>query len=85
VNGFAATVSSYIKSYGDVDGAIHNVQTRVQTTIDNYGTRIAKMESDLALRQDSLTKQFTAADQAISQLNSQSSALNSLGSQYRLF
>jgi flagellar hook-associated protein 2 len=81
-SGLAAKVGDAIDS---MTGSIVDIQSRIKTTIDTYGKRITDMEGQLALREDALTRQFAAADQAISQLNSQANALNSLGSQYRLF
>jgi flagellar hook-associated protein 2 len=85
VSGLAAKVSNYVDSLVAGDGSIDAVETRIQATVDNYTRRIAALEQQLALREEVLTRQFAAADQAISQLNSQANALTSLGSQYRLF
>ena len=84
-DGLAAEITGYIKSYTQAGGSIATIETRIQTTINSYASRIVSLESQLALREDVLTRQFSAADEAISQLNSQANALNSLGSQYRLF
>jgi flagellar hook-associated protein 2 len=85
VSGFAAKVGNYVASFSDVGGSLTGTETRIQKTIDSYTERVTTLEARLALRQDQLTKQFTAADQAISQLNSQANALSGLGGQYRLF
>jgi flagellar hook-associated protein 2 len=81
-SGLAAKVTNAIES---ITGSIDDIESRIQSTIDTYSRRILTMESQLALREDSLTRQFAAADRAISQLNSQGSALGQLGGQYRLF
>jgi flagellar hook-associated protein 2 len=81
-SGLAAKVSSAIEA---MNGSIVDIESRIKVTIDNYGKRITDMESQLALREDALTRQFAAADEAISQLNSQKNALTNLGNQYRLF
>jgi len=81
-SGLAAKVSSAIDG---MNLSIGDIESRIKVTIDNYGKRITDMESQLALREDALTRQFAAADEAISQLNSQKDALNNLGNQYRLF
>ncbi|HEX4997697.1 MAG TPA: flagellar filament capping protein FliD [Terriglobia bacterium] len=81
-SGFAARVGDAIEGF---NSSIQSVESRVRETISSYGKRIAAMEGQLALREDSLTRQFAAADQAISQLNSQSNALNSLSSLYKLY
>lgn len=81
-SGLAAKIGTAIES---MTGSITDIESRIKITIDNYGKKITDMESQLALREDALTRQFAAADEAISQLNSQKNALNNLGSQYRLF
>jgi flagellar capping protein FliD len=81
-SGLAAKVSSAIDA---MNLSIGDIESRIKITIDKYGKRISDMESQLALREDALTRQFAAADEAISQLNSQKNALNNLGNQYRLY
>ncbi|MFL6022904.1 MAG: flagellar filament capping protein FliD, partial [Marmoricola sp.] len=74
--GFAARVQVVAKAASDsVDGSItRSINGRnsnikeIQDSIDDWDTR-------LALRQDTLTKQFTAMETALQQLNSQSSWL----------
>jgi flagellar hook-associated protein 2 len=80
--GLAAKVSNAIES---MTGSIDNIESRIKTTIDNYAERINTMEVQLLLRENTLIRQFAAADQAISQLNAQGNALNQVGTQYRLF
>jgi flagellar hook-associated protein 2 len=84
-SGFAAKVSDYIDSLTASDGTIESTESRIQLNLDSYARRIASLESQLALREEALTRQFAAADKAISQMNSQANALTSLGNQYRLF
>jgi hypothetical protein len=43
------------------------------------------MNARLAIRRDALSKEFTATDTAISQLNNSINSLSSLNNQYRLF
>jgi flagellar hook-associated protein 2 len=81
-SGFAAKVTSAIDS---MTQSIDVIESRLKITIEKYTARINTMEVQLALREESLVRQFAATDQAISQLNSQANALNNLGSQFRLF
>jgi flagellar hook-associated protein 2 len=83
--GFAANLSNFVQSYTQSGGAIDSVENRIQDTINSYGDRIQTLEAQLALREQSLNDQFSAADQAISQLNSQANALSGLSNQFRLF
>ena len=80
--GLAAKISNAIETMTE---SIDNIEARIKTTIDKYAERINTMEVQLVLREDTLIRQFAAADQAISQLNAQGNALNQLGGQYRLF
>jgi len=84
-SGLAAQVSNAINGYTESGGSIDGTESRLQSTISSYDTRIQTLQSQLSLYQQDLQQQFTAADQAISQLNSQVSALSALDNQYRLF
>ncbi len=84
-SGFAAQLSNHIDAYTRSGGSINGVEDRINSTISSYDQRINVLEQQLVLKEQSLTEQFAAADRAISQLNSQVSALSSLDSQYRLF
>ena len=77
VDGFAARVEKVAKGASDsVDGTVttsisgrSNDIKRMQDSIDDWDAR-------LALRQETLTRQFTALETALSQMNSQSSWLS---------
>ena len=77
VPGFAARLATVTK------GASDSVDGTVTTSINGRNTDIVRMQDSiedwdarLALRQESLTRQFTALETALSQLNSQSSWLS---------
>jgi flagellar hook-associated protein 2 len=80
--GFADKIGTAIDA---ITESIDAVEDRIEVTISNYTNRIATLESQLVIREDALVRMFAAADEAISQLNSQANALSALGSQYRLF
>jgi flagellar hook-associated protein 2 len=84
-SGFSAQLSNRIATYTRSGGSIDGVEDRINSAISSYDKRIEILEQQLILKEQSLTEQFAAADRAISQLNSQVSALSSLDSQYRLF
>ena len=84
-SGFAAKISGYIETLTASDGTIESTESRLQLNIDSYARRIASLEAQLVLREEALTRQFAAADQAISQMNAQANALTNLGNQFRLF
>jgi flagellar hook-associated protein 2 len=84
-NGFAARVQAVAK------GASDSVEGTVTTSINGRSSEIKEMQDSIAdwdtrltLRQESLQRQFTALETALSQMNSQSSwlsgQLNSLSS-----
>ncbi|MGH9424990.1 MAG: flagellar filament capping protein FliD, partial [Terriglobia bacterium] len=84
-SGFAKKITDAIDGYTKSGGAIDSVEDRIKRNIEKYTSKIQDLEYRLATREQQLTTEFTAADRAISQLNSQSSALSGLGSQFRLF
>jgi len=84
-NGIANKIATALESYTKSGGAIDSVETRIQDSITKVTARIQDLELRLATREQQLNAQFTAADQAISQLNSQSSSLSGLANQFRLF
>jgi len=85
VNGFAARVQTVAKSASDsVDGTVTTSIKGRNTDISRMQDSIEAWDARLALRQETLQRQFTALETALSQMNSQSSwlsgQLNSLSS-----
>ncbi|MET3962562.1 flagellar hook-associated protein 2 [Marmoricola sp. OAE513] len=80
--GFAARVQAVAKGASDsVDGSITTSISGRNTSIRRMQDSIDDWDTRLALRQDTLTKQFTAMESALQQMNAQSSWLTSqLGS-----
>lgn len=77
-DGFAARVQKIAKGASDsVDGTISSAIKGHQTTIARMNDSIADWDIRLALRKETLTRQFTAMETALSQLQSQSSWLSS--------
>jgi flagellar hook-associated protein 2 len=83
--GAFSAVGSAIGTFTDSDGLVPGASERLDTQMRNMDTRIAALEARLAVRQRALQQEYAAADAAMTQLNSQASALDSLGSQYSLF
>jgi len=77
--GAFAEISSLVKNYTTADGVVPDARTRLADEISRLGTRIADMEARLALRREALRREFTAADEAMSRLTSQSGALAGFG------
>jgi flagellar hook-associated protein 2 len=78
-------VQAIVKEYVGAGGLVPNAQTRLSAEMQRLDTRMVNMEARLAIRQESLQREYAAADMAMSQLNGQMGALSSLGSQYQLF
>jgi len=77
VNGFAARIQAVAKSASDaVDGSLTTSINGRNSSIKRMQDSIADWDTRLALRQDTLTKQFTAMETALQQMNSQSSWLS---------
>jgi flagellar hook-associated protein 2 len=79
-NGLCKVANNLVDSYTKSGGVIDFSHDRLQGSIDNMNARISAMQDQLSIQQQSLTAQFTAADQAISQLNNQGNSISSLSS-----
>jgi flagellar hook-associated protein 2 len=76
--GFASRIQTVAKSASDpVSGTITTSVHGRTSTIKELQDSIANWDTRLALRQDTLTKQFTAMETALQQLQSQQSWLSS--------
>ena len=66
---------------GRLDGSAGLIKTTrdgIKTTLERYSTRIDRQQLMLETRRQELMRQYTAADQAIAQLNSVMSSINNL-------
>jgi flagellar capping protein FliD len=59
-------------------GAIKSNRTNIETALKKFRDRIAAQELRLDVRRAELVKMYTAADQAIAQLNQMNSQLNAI-------
>jgi flagellar hook-associated protein 2 len=77
VDGFAARVQQVAKGASDsVDGTVTTSINGRRTEIERMQDSITHWDARLTLRQQSLQRQFTALETALSQMNSQSSWLS---------
>lgn len=77
VSGFAARVQAVAKGASDpINGTVTTSINGRTTDIERMQDSIADWDARLALRKDSLTRQFTALETALSRMNSQSSWLS---------
>jgi len=85
VSGAFGEVGALIRNYSQAGGLVADVRQRLTTQMQSLTTRISALEEQLERRRLTLQREFQAADEAMSQLNSQVASLSSLGGQYRLF
>jgi flagellar hook-associated protein 2 len=78
-------LSDIVGSYADAGGLLKKAQTRLDDQVKNISGRMDVLDAQLTIRRNALQAEFTAADQAMSRLNSQVNSLTSLNNQYRLF
>ena len=84
-SGAFGAIGTLIKNYTKSGGLVADVRDRLSTQMQSLTGRIDALNEQLERRRLTLQKEFQAADEAMSRLNSQMSSLSSLGSQYRLF
>ncbi len=78
-------ISKVIEGYTISGGLIADVRDRITEQVKAMTARLDQMEQRLAIRRATLQREFTAADNAMTQLNSQGNSLGALANQYRLF
>lgn len=78
--GVFKNVDSLLGGYIASDGFVPSARTRISEELSRLGRRIDDMTERLAVRRRSLQAQFIAADQAMTSLKSQQSALSSFSS-----
>jgi flagellar hook-associated protein 2 len=78
VDGAFPAVEAMLGDYTTAAGLISSVKDRLNRQIATMDGQILSMQSRLALQRDSLQRQFTDADAAMSRLKSQSSSLQSI-------
>lgn len=83
--GAFGALKTMIASYTGTGGLLSSVKTRLDQQVASMSSRLDRMEAQLALRRTALQIEYAAADSLMTQLTGQSSSLNSLGGQYRLF
>ena len=75
--GVFGSVNSLLDEYTNAGGFLPDAQTRLSDEISRVGRQIDDMSAQLAVRRAALQQEFTAADQAMAQLNSQKTSLSS--------
>ena len=80
-----AAVDAQVNDYARAGGLIQKTKDRLKDQIIKIDSRLDTMQLQLDLRRMALQKEFTAADLLMTQLKGQSSSLQALNGQYRLF
>jgi flagellar hook-associated protein 2 len=83
--GAFATLQSHIEAYTDEGGLLPNAKDRIDAQLTSLGKRIDAMEERLAIRRNTLAREYAATDQTMTALNASVSSLSALGNQYRLY
>ena len=78
-------LSGLIGRYADSGGLLSVAKDRIDDQVKQISNRMDVMDAQLTIRRNALQAEFIAADQAMSQLNSQVNSLTTLNNQYRLF
>jgi flagellar hook-associated protein 2 len=80
--GVFGTMKTAVEQYTKAGGLVPSAQDRLTAQEANLDQRIAALQARLDLRQAALQQEYTATDLLLTQLNSQKSALSSLGDSY---
>jgi flagellar hook-associated protein 2 len=75
--GSFGSVNTLLDEYTAAGGFLPDAQSRLTDEISRVGRQIDDMSARLAIRRTALQQEFTAADQAMAQLNSQKTSLSS--------
>jgi flagellar capping protein FliD len=78
--GVFATMKAKLQSLDGTAGLIKTTRDSITSTLRSVGDRITAAQLRLDMRKKELEKQFAAADEAISKLNSMTGQLSQLGS-----
>jgi len=79
VNGVFSKMSSTLSKLDATAGIIKTTRDSIATSLTNYTNRIDEQQMRLEIRRQALIQQYTAADQAISQLKQMGGSLTNLG------
>jgi flagellar hook-associated protein 2 len=83
--GAFGALTAMIEDYTESGGLVSSARTRISDQVKTLNRRLNNLEEKLARRRETLQKEYIAADMAMTRMKAQSSSLESLGGQYRLF
>ena len=84
-SGAFGTMAALVEDYTEAGGLVAGARERLDDQVRAITRRMDALSARLELRRSTLQKEYLAADMAMTRLNHQSSSLQSLGGQYRLF
>ena len=82
VDGAFTTLNTFLSEYTQNSGLISTAQQLLNDQASSLGQQIVNMQARLAIQKTTLQKQFTAADLAMTQLQSQTGALASFANTF---
>lgn len=83
--GAFGALTTLVEEYTQSGGLVASARTRISDQVKALNRRLNSMEEKLELRRAALQKEYIAADMAMTRMKAQSSSLDALGGQYRLF
>lgn len=83
--GAFGALTTMIEEYTESGGLVSSARTRITDQVRTLNRRLDNLEEKLARRREALQKEYIAADMAMTRMKAQSSSLETLGGQYRLF
>jgi len=83
--GAFGAMTTLVEEYTQAGGLVASARTRISDQVKALNRRLDNMEEKLARRRETLQKEYIAADMAMTRMKAQSSSLETLGGQYRLF
>lgn len=84
-SGAFGAMTKLVEEYTETGGLLGSIRERNDEQIRGLSRRIDSSTAQLEIRRRALQQEYIAADLAMTRLKSQSSALSSIGGQYRLF
>jgi flagellar hook-associated protein 2 len=83
--GAFGALTDMIEEYTEAGGLVASARTRITDQVRTMNRRLDNLEEKLLRRREALQKEYIAADMAMTRMKAQSSSLETLGGQYRLF
>ena len=83
--GAFGAMAGVVEEYTQAGGLVASTRQRIDEQIRTLTRRMDTLHAQLEIRRQSLQREYIAADMAMTRLKAQSSSLQTVGGQYRLF